>query len=87
MATNEHRTASYEVRQDHANSPRSVLAIVAAHPRPDFKRRILNAFTEGIEHRPHTTSGNIKADVLERFVPGFQRLNFVEIIENSHWPE
>jgi HD superfamily phosphodiesterase len=62
-------------------------AIVAAHPRPDFKRRILKAFTEGIEHRPQTTFGNVKADVLDRFVPGFQRLNFVEVIENSQWPE
>src|SRR6184192_3391927 len=46
--------------------------IVALHPRPDFKRRILQAFTEGIAPRPETTFGNVKADVLERFVPGFE---------------
>jgi glutamate-1-semialdehyde aminotransferase len=62
-------------------------AIVTAHPRPDFKRRILKAFTEGLEYRPQTTFGNVKADLLERSVPGFERANFVEIIENSHWPE
>jgi hypothetical protein len=61
--------------------------IVAAHPRPDFKRRILVAFTEGNAYRPETTFGNVNADVLERFVPGFVRPNFVEIIENSAWPE
>lgn len=62
-------------------------AIVAAHPRPDFKRRILEAFTQGIEHRPATTFGNVKADVLEHFAPGFVRGDFVDVIKNSPWPE
>jgi hypothetical protein len=61
--------------------------ITALHPRPDFKRRILKAFTEGIAPRPKTTFGNVKADVLERFVPAFQRGNFVDVIQNSAWPE
>jgi hypothetical protein len=61
--------------------------IVALHPRPNFKRNILQAFTEGIAPRPETTFGNVKADVLERFVPGFKRGNFVDVIENSDWPE
>jgi hypothetical protein len=61
--------------------------ITALHPRPNFKRNILQAFTEGIAPRPETTFGNVKADVLERFVPGYQRTNFVDIIENSAWPE
>jgi HD domain len=61
--------------------------ITALHPRPDFKRRILQAFTDGIAPKPETTFGNVKADVLERFVPGYQRANFVDIIENSAWPE
>jgi hypothetical protein len=61
--------------------------ITALHPRPDFKRSILQAFTEGIAPKPQTTFGNVKADVLERFVPGYQRANFVDIIEDSDWPE
>jgi hypothetical protein len=61
--------------------------ITALHPRPNFKRNILQAFTEGIAPRPETTFGNVKADVLERFIPGYQRANFVDIIENSAWPE
>jgi len=61
--------------------------ITALHPRPDFKRSILAAFTEGIAPKPETTFGNVKADVLERYVPGYQRGNFVEIILNSDWPE
>jgi hypothetical protein len=61
--------------------------ITALHPRPDFKRSILQAFTEGMAPRPETTFGTVNADVLERFVPGFQRANFVDIIEGSDWPE
>jgi HD superfamily phosphodiesterase len=61
--------------------------ITALHPRPDFKRQILQAFTEGIAPKPETTFGNVKADVLERFLPGYQRANFVDIIEGSDWPE
>jgi hypothetical protein len=62
-------------------------AITALHPRPDFKRQILQAFTDGMAPRPDTTFGTVNADVLQRFVPGFQRGNFVDIIEMSDWPE
>jgi HD superfamily phosphodiesterase len=62
-------------------------AVVAAHPRPDFKNQILAAFTEGIKDRPETTFGNVKADVLAHFVPGFQRGDFVEVIKTNDWPE
>lgn len=59
--------------------------VVAAHPRPDFKRRILAAFTEGNRRRPDSTFGNVNADVLEHFQPGFTRGDFVEVIEGSDW--
>ncbi|TDW60710.1 HD domain-containing protein [Kribbella pratensis] len=62
-------------------------AVTAAHPRPDFKNRILEAFAEGIQDRPATTFGNVKSDVLEHFVPGFHHTDFVDIIKNSAWPE
>jgi HD superfamily phosphodiesterase len=62
-------------------------AVTDAHPRPDFKNRILEAFTEGIEQRPSTTFGNVKSDVLEHFVPGFHHTDFVDVIKNSPWPE
>lgn len=61
--------------------------IVKAHPRPDFKNRILEAFTNGIKDRPETTFGNVKADILEHFVPGFERGDFVEVIRGNKWPE
>jgi len=63
-------------------------AVVRAFPRtPHFKEDIIQAFYEGIKHKPETTFGNVKADVLEHFVPGFERRDFVETIENSPWPE
>lgn len=62
-------------------------AVVSAHPRPDFKNRILAAFTDGIKDRPDTTFGNVKADVLAHFVPDFRRGDFVEVIRDSDWSE
>ncbi|MFE9627717.1 HD domain-containing protein [Streptomyces sp. NPDC006527] len=61
--------------------------VVAAHPRPGFKQQILKEFTDGIAHRPQTTFGNVKADVLQRYVPGYERENFVDTILGSDWPE
>jgi hypothetical protein len=61
-------------------------AVVAAHPRIDFKNRILQAFTTGNLHRPETTFGNVNADVLARFDPSFQRTDFVDVINDSPWP-
>jgi HD superfamily phosphodiesterase len=62
-------------------------AVVAAHPRPDFKRQILAAFNDGMKHRPQTTFGTCNADVLERFDPTFVRDNFVDTILGNTWPE
>ncbi|WP_327352393.1 HD domain-containing protein [Streptomyces sp. NBC_01304] len=61
--------------------------VVAAHPRPDFKNQILQAFNGGIAHRPDTTFGNVKADVLERYTEGYVRPNFVDVITGSRWAE
>ncbi|WP_433555304.1 HD domain-containing protein [Pseudonocardia xinjiangensis] len=62
-------------------------AVVAAHPRPNFKNEILAAFTDGMKDRPDTTFGTVNADVLAHFVPGFKRGDFVEVILGSDWPE
>jgi HD superfamily phosphodiesterase len=67
--------------------PADIAAVTAAHPRPDFKRQILAAFTNGFKDRPDTTFGTVNADVLEHFVPGFRRTDFVEVIESNAWPE
>lgn len=65
----------------------ALAAVTAAHPRPDFKRRILQAFTDGNVHRPQTTFGTVNADVLEHYDPSFVRDDFVEVILNNSWPE
>jgi hypothetical protein len=68
-------------------SAEALAAVTAAHPRPDFKRRILAAFTDGMKHRPQTTYGTCNADVLQRFDPTFVRDDFVDNILSNTWPE
>src|SRR6201993_436532 len=68
-------------------SPEALAAVTAAHPRPDFKNRILRAFTDGMKHRPRSTFGTVNADVLQHFDDSFVRDDFVEIIRSSSWPE
>lgn len=61
-------------------------AVVALHPRtPRFKEDILQAFYDGIRHKPQTTFGNVKADVLADKDPAFVRGNFCSVIRCSHW--
>jgi hypothetical protein len=62
-------------------------AVTTIHPRPNFKNEILQAFADGFQERPETTFGTVNADVLEHFVPGFHRTDFVDVIKNSAWPE
>jgi hypothetical protein len=62
-------------------------AVTSVHPRPNFKAEILQAFADGFKDRPDTTFGTVNADVLEHFVPGFRRTDFVDVIKNSAWPE
>lgn len=61
-------------------------AVVTAFPRtPHFKEDIIQAFYDGIKHKPHTTFGNVKADVIADKNPHFYRGNFCSVIRCSHW--
>jgi len=61
-------------------------AIVQAHPRGDnFKEEIIQAFYDGIKHKPDTTFGNVKADVLADKVPTFCPGNVCSVIRASRW--
>jgi HD domain len=61
-------------------------AIVGAFPRtPQFKEDIIQAFYDGIKHKPDTTFGNVKADVLADKDPHFHRGNFCSVIRGSCW--
>ena len=68
-------------------TPEQRAEVVAAHPRPDFKNRILQAFHDGMAHRPETTFGTMNDDVLAHFDPTFVRGDFVEVIRSNPWPE
>jgi HD domain len=69
---------------DYSNAERQ--AVVDAHPRSSqFKEDIIQAFYDGIKHKPDTTFGNVKADVLADKDPVFTRGNFCSVIRGSAW--
>ncbi len=60
--------------------------IVSAHPRGEnFKEQIIDAFSEGMKHRPDSTFGTVNDDVLALKDPGFRRMNFCSIILGNAW--
>jgi HD superfamily phosphodiesterase len=60
--------------------------VVRAHPRTEhFKEDIIQAFYNGIKHKPETTFGNVKADVIADKEPAFRPGNFCEVIRSSPW--
>jgi hypothetical protein len=78
-------------KQDHSGENYNAQSIVeapslAAYPRTEhFKEDIIQNFYDGIKHKPETTFGNVKADVLEDKDPRFQRVNFCSVIRGSAW--
>jgi len=61
--------------------------VISAFPRNNFKQKIIPAFYEGFKHKPETTFGNIKADVISHFDPSYQHKNFCSCILHSPWSE
>jgi len=62
-------------------------AVVRVHQRPgQFKEEIIHAFYDGIHHKPESTFGNVKADVLADKDPSFRPENFCRVIRASAWP-
>ena len=63
-------------------------AVVKAHPRGDnFKENIIQAFYDGIKHKPDTTFGNVKADVIADKEAHFHAGKFCSVIRCSAWRE
>ena len=61
-------------------------AVVQAYPRGDrFKEDIIQAFYDGIRHKPQTTFGNVKADVLADKDAHFTPANFCSVIRGPAW--
>jgi hypothetical protein len=61
-------------------------AVIAAHPREaDFKHGIIDAFYQGMKHRPETTFGTFNDDVLAFKDPLFRRADMCSVILASSW--
>ena len=61
-------------------------AVIHAHPRSEhFKEDIIQTFYDGIKHKPATTFGNVKADVLADKDPHFHAGDFCSVIRHSAW--
>jgi hypothetical protein len=61
-------------------------AVVAGYPRtPQFEEDLIQAFYDGIKHKPDTTFGNVNADVLADKDPHFHRGNYCSVIRGSRW--
>lgn len=61
--------------------------IITAFPRNNFKKEIIPAFYEGFKHKPETTFGNMKQDIVQHFVPEYKNKNFCSCILHSPWSE
>jgi hypothetical protein len=64
-------------------SPEDREAVLAAYPRVEFKESIIQAFADGMAHRPETVFGTMNADVLAEKLPGYVTPNFCTIIRTS----
>jgi hypothetical protein len=61
-------------------------AVIAAFPREaDFKQGIIDAFYQGMKHRPDSTFGTFNDDVLAFKDPRFRRADMCSIILASTW--
>jgi HD domain-containing protein len=58
-------------------------AVLAAHPRTKFKTGVIEAFAEGVRHKPETAAATFLADILEATVPEYVRPNSCDAILNS----
>jgi hypothetical protein len=67
-------------------TPEQREVVVAAHPRGiGFKKNIIDAFYEGMKHRPDSTFGTVNDDVLAFKDSSFQRTDFCKVILASGW--
>ncbi|MBR0668037.1 HD domain-containing protein [Roseomonas hellenica] len=61
-------------------------AVIAAFPREaDFEHGIIDAFYQGLKHRPDSTFGTFNDDFLAFKDPGFRRADMCSVILGSKW--
>ncbi|MFC0401451.1 HD domain-containing protein [Paraburkholderia rhizosphaerae] len=57
------------------------VAVLSAHPRGErFRHEMVDAFYDGMKHRPHSTFGTFNDDFLAYKDPSFQRTNVCSLI-------
>jgi len=61
--------------------------IVKVFPRMNLKQTMIQTFFDGFGHKPHTTIGNMNADICACMMPHFQKWNLRDAIKNSPWEE
>jgi hypothetical protein len=62
-------------------------AVVAAFPREaHFKSGIIDAFYQGMKHRPDSTFGTFNDDFIACKEPHFHRVDMCAVIHGSKWP-
>jgi hypothetical protein len=61
--------------------------IVARYPRINFKQGFIQEYLAGFAHKPATTYGTVNAAFCERFIPGFESPNGVDVITASPFPD
>jgi hypothetical protein len=60
-------------------------AVLAAYPRGhEFKHEMIEAFYQGMKHRPDSTFGTFNDDILAFKDPTFRRVDLCSIILGSH---
>jgi len=61
-------------------------AVIAAYPRGnEFEHRMIDAFYQGMKHRPDSTFGTMNDDFLAEKDPNFQRRNICSVMLSSRW--
>jgi hypothetical protein len=78
-------TSDWEIRAEkyHEHRCRARGRGACASARRAFQEDINQAFYDGIRHKPDTTFGNVRADVLADEDPHFTHGNFCSIIRGS----
>jgi HD domain len=61
-------------------------SVTASYPRAThFKEEIIQAFYDGMKHRPASTFGTVNSDVIADKEPAFKPGNFCAVIRGSAW--
>lgn len=62
-------------------------AVVAAFPRPGFKKGLIRELCGVLHQKPHTAFGNFLSDVGHRHIPGFGTPSFCDLVEGAPFSE